>query len=382
MGPCNFAVTPVLTSPPSPSAKRRVWSGEVSVRCPLGIVVLPNSTVFEDALSCKDSEILQFKGKRGIYLWTHKKTLKQYFSTLNKKEMSSLNPFFITGFSDAESSFIISVAPDSRTFTGWQVRPIFRIGLHSKELPLLLEIQNFFNGIGNISLDSKNKVASWNVTRNDDIINYIISHFNSFPLITQKRVDFYLWCKILDIIQKGGHRTNEGLQEILSIKSGLNLGVSSKLKEAFPDLKLQSRPSLNFEYEINPQWLTGFVSGEGSFSASLYSLKLKAYRARFYISQHERDLVLLEKIASYLGTGKVYKNGKSTFNFEVSSYKNNYDVILPFFIKHPLPPVCLKATNFLIWKQILETMKAGLHKGSQEQRSKLDNLITTLNNWD
>ena len=68
MGPCNFAVTPVLTSPPSPSAKRRVWSGEVSVRCPLGIVVLPNSTVFEDALSCKDSEILQFKGKRGIYL--------------------------------------------------------------------------------------------------------------------------------------------------------------------------------------------------------------------------------------------------------------------------------------------------------------------------
>lgn len=154
------------------------------------------------------------------------------------------------------------------------------------------------------------------------------------------------------MIKNGGHRTNEGLQEILSIKSGLNLGLSSKLKEAFSDLKLQTRPSFNFQYEINPQWLTGFVSGEGSFSASLYSLKLKAYRARFYISQRphggERDLVLLEKIATYLGTGKVYKNGKSTFNYEVSSYKNNHDVILPFFIKHPLPPVCLKATNFLI----------------------------------
>jgi hypothetical protein len=149
-------------------------------------------------------------------------------------------------------------------------------------------------------------------------------------------------------MKNGGHRTIEGLTEILNIKAGLNLGLSSKLKEAFPALKVQTRPSLEFQYELNPQWLTGFVAGEGSFSASPYNLKIKAYRARFFISQHKRDLVLLEHIASYLGTGTVYKTGIFTYNYEVSSYKNNHDVILPFFNKYPLPVVSLKAKNFFI----------------------------------
>ena len=47
----------------------------------LSIVVLPNSIVFEDASNCKESVFLQFKDKRGIYLWTHKKTNKQYLGS-------------------------------------------------------------------------------------------------------------------------------------------------------------------------------------------------------------------------------------------------------------------------------------------------------------
>ena len=39
---------------------------------------MPSSTVFEDASDCKESAILQFKEKRGVYLWTHKETNKQY----------------------------------------------------------------------------------------------------------------------------------------------------------------------------------------------------------------------------------------------------------------------------------------------------------------
>jgi hypothetical protein len=66
------------------------------------------------------------------------------------------------------------------------------------------------------------------------------------------------------------------------------------------------------------------------------------------ITQHERDLALLELIASYLGTGGIYKVGISAFNYEISSYKKNYEIILPFFLKYPLPSVSLKATNFSI----------------------------------
>ena len=354
----------------------------------LPFLVLPNCTLFTEVSASKETIINQFRDQRGVYLWTQKETGKQNtysnircFSTQTNK-ITNLDPFFVTGFSDAEGTFSISVSPNKTHALKWKVTAIFKIGLHIKELPLLIEIKNYFNGIGYITLDSKNGVASFNVRSKEDIVNYIIPHFNSFPLLTQKRVDFYLWCKIVDIMKNGGHRTIEGLTEILNIKAGLNLGLSSKLKEAFPALKVQTRPSLDFQYEINPKWLTGFVAGEGSFSASPYNLKIKAYRARFLISQHKRDLVLLEHIASYLGTGTVYKTGIFTYNYEVSSYRNNYDVILPFFNKYPLPVVSLKAKNYFIWKKIVEIMKSGLHKVNPDHKLELDKLISSLNKYD
>ena len=72
-------------------------------------------------------------------------------------------------------------------------------------------------------------------------------------------------------------------------------------------------------------WMTNTESAVLAFSASPYSIKLKAYRARFFITQDKRDLPLLELIVSYLGTGNLYKSGVSCFNYEVSSYKKNYE---------------------------------------------------------
>jgi hypothetical protein len=91
-------------------------------------------------------------------------------------------------------------------------------------------------------------------------------------------------------------------------------------------------------------------------------------------------LALLELIKIYFGTGKIYKKGDSTYNYEVSSYKINNEIILPFFIKYPLPSLCLKATNFLIWKQIIEIMNlVARNKKGYEHRSELDELIDKLN---
>jgi hypothetical protein len=63
-----------------------------------------------------------------------------------------LNPYFVTGFADGESCFMINVSKDSKNNTGYLVKVTFQIYLHSRDLPLLEEIQNFFNGVGNITL--------------------------------------------------------------------------------------------------------------------------------------------------------------------------------------------------------------------------------------
>lgn len=54
---------------------------------------------------------------------------------------------YITGFSDGESTFHISIYKNSKYRTGWAVIPSFTFGLHGKDLALLYQIQSYF-GIG------------------------------------------------------------------------------------------------------------------------------------------------------------------------------------------------------------------------------------------
>ncbi len=49
-----------------------------------------------------------------------------------------LNPYYITGFVDAEGCFTTS---DSRMSLKWQVKPIFKITLHNKDRKILEALQ-------------------------------------------------------------------------------------------------------------------------------------------------------------------------------------------------------------------------------------------------
>lgn len=57
-----------------------------------------------------------------------------------------LNPQWISGFSDGDSSFFVN---ENKKTQGLQ--PVFKINLHEKESALLLRIQRFFEGSGHIN---------------------------------------------------------------------------------------------------------------------------------------------------------------------------------------------------------------------------------------
>ena len=59
---------------------------------------------------------------------------------------TNINPWAITGFSDAESSFNITVYEDNTRSIGWVTKLRFKIGLHNRDLLLLNNIKNFFSG--------------------------------------------------------------------------------------------------------------------------------------------------------------------------------------------------------------------------------------------
>ena len=82
-------------------------------------------------------------------LSNHINNNKKYFSTLTTLQPVNINAWFITGFADGESSFIISVVRNNKYKTGWSVKPKFQLDLHNKDTGLLLQIQKYF-GVGKI----------------------------------------------------------------------------------------------------------------------------------------------------------------------------------------------------------------------------------------
>jgi LAGLIDADG endonuclease len=107
---------------------------------------------------------------------------------LIKDSKEILDPSFITGFTDAEGSFMIQITESKMSKLGWAVIGSFQIRLHSKELPLLKEIQKFFGGIGKISILFKDQSATYLVRDIKSLTNVIVPHFDLFPLQSAKKL--------------------------------------------------------------------------------------------------------------------------------------------------------------------------------------------------
>jgi len=128
-----------------------------------------------------------------------------------------IHPWFITGFLDAESSFMIFINKNHKYKTGWTVKSGFSINLHKKDKALLEKcIKNYF-GVGSIYEHSKDMFI-YQVQSIKDL-PAIINHFDKYPLITQKRGDFELFKQAVKLIQVKEHLTEQGLHKILAIKS-------------------------------------------------------------------------------------------------------------------------------------------------------------------
>ena len=91
--------------------------------------------------------------------------------------------------------------------------------------------------------DKKNEV-SFRVTSLEDLTNILIPHFSKYPLLTKKAADFKLFLQVTELIKNKGHLTTEGLQEIINIKSSINLGLSDELKLNFINTVPVQRPTI------------------------------------------------------------------------------------------------------------------------------------------
>ena len=101
-----------------------------------------------------------------------------------------LNSYYITGFVDGEGFFIVSVNPYSRHSTGYKVKATFSINLHKRDLLLLMLIKEFLV-VGSITNSSTNGIQ-YRISNLQEL-ELIISHFENYPLMYKKFLDFLLF---------------------------------------------------------------------------------------------------------------------------------------------------------------------------------------------
>lgn len=95
-----------------------------------------------------------------------------------------------------DGCFHITISKRSVNKTGYTVNLAFSIGLHRKDTELLRSIQAYFGGIGNLSVNEK--TVYWRVLSVQEL-KVIVDHFDCYPLMTKKRLDFLLFKKALGL---------------------------------------------------------------------------------------------------------------------------------------------------------------------------------------
>ena len=265
-----------------------------------------------------------------------------------------MEPWFITGFTDGEGCFSINVTNSDRYKTGFKVELFFSIGLHYKDKVLLEQIKNFF-GVGSITKYGAEAIQ-YRVSSVKDLTK-IMDHFEKYPLLTQKRADYLLFKEVFNIIKRKEHLIVEGLQSIINIRASMNWGLSDKLKAAFPNTAPIQRPVLVNQVIRNLNWISGFVSAEGSFLVNIFNSSAKlgiTPRLIFNISQHPRDEQLFKNFIELFDCGRVYLRKEGVY-FLVGKFSDIENKIIPFFIKYPIQGA--KSQDFVDFSKIVDIMK-------------------------
>lgn len=143
--------------------------------------------------------------------------------------------------------------------------------------------------------------------------------------------------------------------------------------------KTVEKPQVLLPNELNLYWLGGFISADGSFDVRIIESKttVTGYRVqlRFRITQHIRDIDLMNFIILRLGCGSLYKypNGLAVY-INVVSFEHITDKIIPL-LNGKIEGV--KRNDYLDWCKIHNLMLDKKHltpEGLNTIRSIKDNI--------
>ena len=298
----------------------------------------------------------------------------------------SLNPYYITGFIDAagEECFSVLFLRSKISKFGWNIQIKFQLKVDIKDEELLGKIKEAL-GAGVIIKNKSSCILT--ITSVSEIVNTLIPHFYTYPLLAKTREEFELFKRVALIMYQKEHLTSKGFQEILSIKAAMRNGFTGVLAENYPNtlpmvINSSNLPSSTSREEkhIDPNWIVGFTEGNGSFKIdvpeSAFPIKLG-----FKIILHENDKQLLALIIRYFncGTPEIQRNGGSSYKiYTVTNFEDISNNIITFFQKYPLQG--MKRLDLDLFIKVAELIKTNDDKTINGELDKiLDRKLSTPN---
>ena len=211
------------------------------------------------------------------------------------------------------------------------------------------------------------------------MINIIIPHFQTFSLLSKKRLSFILWSKAVELLKKGDHKTEHGFIEILSIYAAIGRGSSNKVKNHFPTIVPAVLPDYDLkDVALEPWWLSGYLTIYCHFELNVLveGWKLEMYyklRHTFSFSRNIAELSLLNLIAEYLNAKTYVRSDGSRVDVNIASLDSCEYLIKHFFEKFPIQSS--KHQEYLIWRDFVIRAK---RLNQSKSLIRLDNNISNF----
>ena len=243
---------------------------------------------------------------------------------LENAQGGQIAPEFISGLVESDGCF--SLINESRNGKPYW-RPTFYITQKGEGEPpaLLQQCSNAFGG-GQMIEDKRNGCYSLRINSREQLMERVLPHFHSHPLLGEKRGDFLLLQQACQLLAGGA-------------RGGGELGALARAMNRMGPRYRQGgykRPNpLTVIAPLHPQYVSGLVQGDGSF---YFSFLLRPPRARpaFALGQHVFSRGLLEALQAYFSCGRLYKVGETHWRWAVSSPGELRQRILPHFSRYPL----------------------------------------------
>jgi hypothetical protein len=131
--------------------------------------------------------------------------------------------------------------------------------------------------------------------------------------------------------------------------------------------------------KLDPQWVVGFVDGEGCFHVGVakHPEMSAGFQVlpEFTVVQHERDVQALHALKAFFGCGVVRSNHGDRMAYRVRNLDHLVERVIPFFEKHQLKTK--KRSDFQKFRKVVRMVRENRHltgEGIEEIRRVKDQM--------